>query len=208
ECNGPLRYQLRKEISNFAQGNLSVTSYYTKLKCLWDEYVCIVALPECNCGAEKAYSDHDSETKLMQFLMGLNDVFESVKNQILLMEPFPTINRAYSMILKVEKQKTVNNQVQEGLDSSVMLAKGAYGRGGAHMGNFGRGNASMENFGRGNAGMGNFGRGGFGQNNNNGGRGRGQLRLSKEERAKLYCEHSGYNGHEIQGCFKLNGYPE
>ncbi|CAA0841139.1 Unknown protein, partial [Striga hermonthica] len=73
ECNGPLRYQLRKEISNFAQGNLSVTSYYTKLKCLWDEYACIVALPECNCGTEKAYSDHDSETKLMQFLMGLND---------------------------------------------------------------------------------------------------------------------------------------
>ncbi|CAA0830197.1 Unknown protein, partial [Striga hermonthica] len=187
-------------ISNFAQGNLTVTSYYTKRKCLWDDYACIVAVPECNCGAEKAYSDHDSETKLMQFLMGLNDIFEPVKNQILLMEPLPTINRAYSMILKVEKQKSVHSLVQEGLDSSVMLAKGAYGRGTTNMENIGRGNAGISNYGRGS-----FGRGGFSQNNNNGGRGRGQFRLYKEEKAKLYCEHCGYNGHEIQGCFKLNG---
>ncbi|KAK6145587.1 hypothetical protein DH2020_022407 [Rehmannia glutinosa] len=45
-------------------------------------------------------------------------------------------------------------------------------------------------------------------NNWNGGRGRGNLRRSKEERAKLTCEHCHITGHEKAECFKLIGYPE
>lgn len=32
ECNGPLLYQIQREISTITQGNMSVTQYYTKLK--------------------------------------------------------------------------------------------------------------------------------------------------------------------------------
>ncbi|KAJ0101643.1 hypothetical protein Patl1_06341 [Pistacia atlantica] len=35
----------------------------------------------------------------MQFLMGLNDSFDHVRNQILVMDPLPIINKAHSMIL-------------------------------------------------------------------------------------------------------------
>ena len=41
--------------------------------------------------------------RVMQFLMGLNEVFDHSKDQILLMDPLPSVNKAYSMILKVEK---------------------------------------------------------------------------------------------------------
>lgn len=37
QVNEPRIYQLRKEINSFAQGNLSVTQYYTKLKSLLEE---------------------------------------------------------------------------------------------------------------------------------------------------------------------------
>ncbi|KAL0370630.1 UNVERIFIED_CONTAM: Retrovirus-related Pol polyprotein from transposon RE1 [Sesamum angustifolium] len=40
----------------------------------------------------------------MQFLMGLHESFDHVRNHILLMEPLPSVNKAYSMVLRVEKQ--------------------------------------------------------------------------------------------------------
>ncbi|KAJ0016708.1 hypothetical protein Pint_10816 [Pistacia integerrima] len=45
--------------------------------------------------------------RLMQFLVGLNDSFDHIRNQILLMDPLPIINKAYSMVLRVEKQREV-----------------------------------------------------------------------------------------------------
>lgn len=41
----------------------------------------------------------------MQFLNGLNDSYESVRNQVLFLDPLSNVNRAYSMILQVEDQK-------------------------------------------------------------------------------------------------------
>ncbi|KAK6116061.1 hypothetical protein DH2020_008330 [Rehmannia glutinosa] len=56
----------------------------------------------------------------------------------------------------------------------------------------------------------NFGRGGNKsvQGTHVYGRGQGQPRRTKEEKAKLVCEHCGYNGHEMKECFKLHGYPD
>ncbi|KAK6147803.1 hypothetical protein DH2020_018715 [Rehmannia glutinosa] len=54
---------------------------------------------------------------------------------------------------------------------------------------------------------GGYGRGSA-RNSNVYGRGRGMPRKTKEERAKLLCEHCGYNGHEMKECFKLHGYPD
>lgn len=51
-------------------------------------------------------------TGLIQFLMGLNDGYEVVKSQILLLDPFPTINKAYDMIQRVEKQREINLEPQ------------------------------------------------------------------------------------------------
>lgn len=37
--------------------------------------------------------------KVIQFLLGLNDSFDTVKRQILLIEPLPSISKVYSMVL-------------------------------------------------------------------------------------------------------------
>lgn len=47
----------------------------------------------------------ENENRLMQFLMGLNEGYDTVKNQILMMDPFSSTNKTYSMALRVEKQK-------------------------------------------------------------------------------------------------------
>ncbi|KAJ0096195.1 hypothetical protein Patl1_16565 [Pistacia atlantica] len=59
----------------------------------------------------------------MQFLMGLNDSFDHVQNQILVMDPLHTINKAYSMILRVEKQREVHVAFVDNLENSAMFAK-------------------------------------------------------------------------------------
>ena len=101
ESNGPLIYQLQRQIASIHQGDSSVSKYYTKLKQLWDQLNCLMQLPMCNCGSAKAMSDFASSTRLMQFLMGLNDTYENLRNQILVLDPLPSVHKAYSMALSV-----------------------------------------------------------------------------------------------------------
>lgn len=108
ECNGPLLYQIQRENSTVTQGELTLAQYYTKLKKSWDELNCLTPVPECSCGSAKTMADVLDATILIQFLMGLNDAYDSVRAQILLMEPLPSANKAYSMVLRVEKQREVN----------------------------------------------------------------------------------------------------
>ena len=65
ESNGPLLYQIQRDIASITQGNDSVARYYTRLKCLWDEFNCLMPLPSCSCGAAKAIIDLHSTNKLM-----------------------------------------------------------------------------------------------------------------------------------------------
>ena len=46
--------------------------------------------------------------RLMQFLMHLNEKYETTTGQILLLDPLPTVKWAYSMIQRVKKNVTGN----------------------------------------------------------------------------------------------------
>ncbi|EEF49188.1 conserved hypothetical protein [Ricinus communis] len=74
---------------------------------LWNELVCLMPIPICTCGAAKGVADITSFNRLMQFLMGLNDSSDNMRNQVLEMDPFPSANIAYSMVFRVEKQREV-----------------------------------------------------------------------------------------------------
>ncbi|KAL2249557.1 UNVERIFIED_CONTAM: Retrovirus-related Pol polyprotein from transposon RE2 [Sesamum indicum] len=108
ESNGPMLYDIQKKISSSVQGDRTVSEYFTKLKKLWDELAHLDPLPTCSCGASKAMSDTNSSRQLIQFLMGLEEGYDHIRSQILLMEPLPTIGKAYSMVLRIEKQRNIN----------------------------------------------------------------------------------------------------
>ncbi|XP_010271575.1 PREDICTED: uncharacterized protein LOC104607608 [Nelumbo nucifera] len=97
ESNGHLLYQIQRDISSISQVNESVAKYYTRLKRLWDELTCLMPIPPCTCGSAKAVADLHSFNRLMQFLMGLSDCYENIRSQILVMEPLPSMNHAYSL---------------------------------------------------------------------------------------------------------------
>ncbi|XP_019105435.2 uncharacterized protein LOC109135185 [Beta vulgaris subsp. vulgaris] len=75
QSNGPLVYQLKKEISALKQENLSIVAYY-----------------------EKKLQDLEAEDKLMQFLLRLNSGFNTTISSLLSMDPMPTINCAFSIV--------------------------------------------------------------------------------------------------------------
>ena len=48
ECNGPLVYQIQREIASISRGITSVSQYYTKMKKTWDELNSLMSLPLCH----------------------------------------------------------------------------------------------------------------------------------------------------------------
>ncbi|KAL3347580.1 hypothetical protein AABB24_021314 [Solanum stoloniferum] len=109
-------YQLHREITTFAQGTNSISTYFSKLKSLWDEYDAIVPSPSYECLKSKDYVDHLYQLRLIQFLSGLNNSYDQARRQILLKSVSPTINQAYAMIIEDEIQHsaylaTVNNKI-------------------------------------------------------------------------------------------------
>ncbi|KAL0291228.1 UNVERIFIED_CONTAM: hypothetical protein Sangu_2541100 [Sesamum angustifolium] len=112
-CNGRLLYQLQRSITSLAQGNLSLADYYMKLKMLWDKLIELKPTPQCTChgctyGATQAIADSSLFAQLLQFFMGLSEEFDNVRQQILVMESMPSINKAYSMVASVGKQRMVH----------------------------------------------------------------------------------------------------
>lgn len=55
----------------------------------------------------------------MQFLMGLNDSYSAIRGQILMMNPFPNIVKAYASVVQENKQRSLGS-IREVADNSVM----------------------------------------------------------------------------------------
>ncbi|KAL0333139.1 UNVERIFIED_CONTAM: hypothetical protein Scaly_2215400 [Sesamum calycinum] len=96
---------------------------------LWDELAQLRPISECTCGyactcdLAKATTTLVEQRQLIQFLMGLNDEYDNVRSQILVTEPLPSVNRVYSIILRVERQRQVHLDVIVRHDGAVMHAE-------------------------------------------------------------------------------------
>ncbi|XP_075074695.1 uncharacterized protein LOC142162262 [Nicotiana tabacum] len=47
------------------------------------------------------------DNRLIQFLMGLNDTYAATRSNLLLLSPLPSLNHAYSLLIKDEKQREI-----------------------------------------------------------------------------------------------------
>ncbi|GJT26796.1 cysteine-rich receptor-like protein kinase 8 [Tanacetum coccineum] len=97
------------QIVQLKQIDCTVEVYYHKLKGLWDEfdaleasYLCTCV---CNCENGKENGERDQRKRLMQFLMGLDESYSNIRGQILLMQPLPSVVKAYNMVRQKEKQR-------------------------------------------------------------------------------------------------------
>jgi hypothetical protein len=84
--NGLRVFQLQKTISVVAQENSIESQYFTRIKTLWEElnnYRPISICNCCHCGRMQSILKLYSQERVLQFLMGLNDSFSTVRAQIL-----------------------------------------------------------------------------------------------------------------------------
>ena len=89
QSNAPRIFEIQRDIAYLRQEQLSVSTYYTKLKALWDELASYDTA---------VHGTQQDQKKLMQFLMGLNDSYSAIRGQILLMSPLPSVRQAYSSV--------------------------------------------------------------------------------------------------------------
>jgi hypothetical protein len=128
--------ELQCEIFGLKQESRSVSEFFTSLKSLWEELESYFPTPVCSCpmrcvceyGIRNAKHQHEV-TRSIRFLTGLNETFDPVRAQILLMNPLPAINRIFSMVLQHERQYNSTH-----LDESKVLvnandARRSQGRG-------------------------------------------------------------------------------
>ncbi|RVW86850.1 hypothetical protein CK203_035988 [Vitis vinifera] len=102
-------FNIENAIHECAQGTGTVTSFFTKLKGLWDEKDALCGFPPCTCATAAEVKTYMETQKTMKFLMGLGDNYATVRSNIIGMDPLPTVNKAYAMALRHEKQAEASN---------------------------------------------------------------------------------------------------
>lgn len=201
KSNGAKLYHLQKEISGLVQGNSDVAGYFTKLKRLWDELdslnLNICCTCECKCEGKSKLAKSLHDQRLIQFLMGLNDVYAQARGNILMMNPLPNIDHAYSLLLQDENHREVyvSANVNYTSDSVAFMAT-SQGRTHPKPGNQSfRGPAVTQQK--------------FGGNTQRNGKG---FQKNKPRKSKynpnVSCTHCGKIGHVEADCYRLIGYPD
>jgi len=79
---------------------MTVSDCYKKLKDLWDELETYQTPLTCN--EMKAHNAQKEKDRMMQFLMGLNNTYNSVRSNILMMSLLLNVRQAYSLVVQDE----------------------------------------------------------------------------------------------------------
>ncbi|KAL6212518.1 hypothetical protein ACLB2K_017738 [Fragaria x ananassa] len=101
-------FNIETAIHECVQEGNSVTSFFTNLKALWDEKDALCTSTPCTCAAATEAATALETQRTMKFLMGLNDDYAAVRSTIIGIDPLPTLNKAYAMVLRQEKQAAVS----------------------------------------------------------------------------------------------------
>lgn len=81
---------------------MDISTYYTRMRTLWDELKEFQPVFVCKCGAMKDWINYHNQECSMQFLMGLNESYAQNQAQILMMDPLPAISKIFSLVMQEE----------------------------------------------------------------------------------------------------------
>lgn len=109
QSNGTLIYQVQKKLYSINQGSEDFSSYFTKIKKIWDELKMIQEVPACTCESAALFNKFMEEQRLIQLLMGLNDSYKAIRGQILMMNPLPNISTVHSLLIHEERQRDISS---------------------------------------------------------------------------------------------------
>ncbi|CAI9113269.1 OLC1v1013842C1 [Oldenlandia corymbosa var. corymbosa] len=229
-------YNMRKERIDVQQGDNSLVNNYNSLKRVWDEYDHYHLMPVCIPAVARILQTRDQEDKLIDFHMGMNKSYEAIKDQILLIDPPPTLHHAYAMVFRVEKQLKPSSGGMMNSENSAFAARSYMNTGVVNpgsnslywMGNNGTragtnvvdnqshytggsssnisGN-STSNVSYNTAGTGLLAKPQMQLDRRNISGSNASGLLNKKTKAEMFCAHYQRTGHIKEGCFLITGYP-
>nr|TKR99929.1 hypothetical protein D5086_0000187380 [Populus alba] len=131
--------------------------------------------------------------------MGLHESYTAVRGQVLLMNPFPSIRQAYSLVTQEEKQRLLSSThtISDSINSAAMAVQGRNNR---PIDRGERTHHPVRSQGRFEQDRDNFGGGRRFDNNND-------RRNFGPRRGRPQCSHCGDHCHWVQTCYELYGYP-
>jgi len=177
---------LLQEVHSIRQGDRSITQFFTELKKLWEELEFLRPIPNCTCGKpcecdlSRVFLKQRETEHAICFLKGLNDSYNSLKTQILLMEPLPSINKVFSLVMQQERKGNGSGNLAN--ENKVLMNA-------ADKGYRNQEQASWR-----------------GQRRGNGSRtqGRGKGRNPNQGKQCTYCHKMN---HTTEECYSKHGYP-
>ncbi|XP_070015142.1 uncharacterized protein [Nicotiana sylvestris] len=114
--------------------------------------------------------------------MGLNEVYVGVRSNLLMMQPPPTLDSPYNILLQDERQRQINSNSQFGPDSVAFTAK-------INLNHHSSPNTNYKSPG------------------SNTQRQYVQRVNFDQAKGNLFCKYCKKSGHLIDKCFKLHGFP-
>ena len=209
QSDGTKFFQVKKDLYSISQGNQDIAVYFTEIKRLWDEHDSMIAIPTCACGTECATYKYDQQMrekdKLIQLLVGLNDVYKGVRGNILMSRRLPNVSEAYYMLLQEEHQREMSSEVQI-VPQSAALYNSSYNSQ-EPLGLMGKNVGYTDMRSGGYNGSSNSYSNNRNQNGSNGGNNHLANYRNPTSKRPLFCEHCKMTGHTIQRCYKIHSYP-
>ncbi|XP_019252834.1 PREDICTED: uncharacterized protein LOC109231642 [Nicotiana attenuata] len=185
--NGAKLYHLQKALADLVQGSLDIAGYFTKMKGLWDELDTLnsnrICSCDCNCGGKQKMLQFKENERLIQFLMGLNEAYGPARSNILMINPLPTVNHAYSLLMQDENQREIHVNTHFSGDGSSFLAGNTQ-----HTTQLSPGNQF------------------FTQQKNGSTANKGN-NVYKGKRNVQMCSYCKMTNHTVENCYRLIGFP-
>ncbi|GKA39546.1 ribonuclease H-like domain-containing protein, partial [Tanacetum coccineum] len=105
KLNGSETFNLHHQINSLKQNGTLVSDYYHTLNGPWRQFCAITKLLACSCTVQKAFKTHTDLIKLMQFLMGLDDVYQPIRSSLLTRDHIPDVKTDFSIISREESNR-------------------------------------------------------------------------------------------------------
>ncbi|XP_010480765.1 PREDICTED: uncharacterized protein LOC104759556 [Camelina sativa] len=181
--DAPHIFEIEQKLNSIQQGSLDVTSYYvtsyyTLLVTLWEEYKNYAELPVCTCGkcecnAAALWEKLQERSQVTKFLMGLNESYASTRRHILMLKPIPSIEEAFNMVTSDKRQRSIKPKP----DTMIFQTSAPTQDNVVYLAPFDNVTfAAIQN-------------------------------TYHPRGSRPLCTHCGQTGHVVQKCFKLHGYP-
>ncbi|XP_042018912.1 uncharacterized protein LOC121766717 [Salvia splendens] len=109
-------YQLKQQLMSLSQGNNDVSTYFTTLRSIWDEFKNSQPLSWCTCNRCTCHSaakwhQHQEDECTVQFLIGLNASYSQIRSNVLAISPLPSLSKVFSLVVQEERQRSIDGKL-------------------------------------------------------------------------------------------------